>query len=158
MVASLEKTKQVEAPDWREARDLAWQSGRGLHEPQARGPRQLLLACIESRKVFEFQLYRACDVQHIERTAAKRRCVFAAQIAGSVEGSPPKHVRLFVTTASEVIFQGGKRSFVSLFGDDTAVQGQADAVRQFESAMTRYYQWVADFAPPSCHRARFRLL
>lgn len=101
--------------------------------------------------MFEFQLDSAGNVQHIERAAAKRRCMFMAQIAGSVEGSPPKHVGLFVAAASQIIFQGSKRSLASFFGYEAAIQGEANAIRQFKSAMTRYDHWIADFAAPSGH-------
>lgn len=47
---------------------------------QADSSRQLLLSNIEGREVSEFELYRACDVYDVQRSATDRASVLAAQL------------------------------------------------------------------------------
>jgi len=57
---------------------------RGRHDDlQAREARQFLLADIESREVSELELYRACDVYDVQRSAADRASVLATQLTRS---------------------------------------------------------------------------
>ena len=66
---------------------------------------ELLLLRVEDDEVLEIQLNGACNVEHIERTAAKFRRVLPAKLARPLRRRPPQKTRLDIAALREVIIR-----------------------------------------------------
>jgi len=119
---------------------------------------QPMLPQVEGEKAAQTELQGAGDVKHVEGTAAERRGVLAAQLAGTLERGAPQQVGLDIAPFREILVERGQGVVLGIGGDVTAEDRKADAVHDLGAAVVRHGERAFAARAPGAHRSRFPLV